>query len=142
MLGLPSTSKTASSPKDTSECSQPSPSFQQLSGIFPAQGSWREAMVAAVGTEQSLTPPSPSLPQTRLSQSQGLNASPRQQNRPNTLGSLALLFLHPSLTAPSHRLHSVAHAMHGYVGGREGEHVWPVPWGALAMEESSAPRAL
>lgn len=141
MLGLPSTSETASSPKDTSECSQPSPSFQQLSGIFSAQGSWREAMVAAVGTEQSLTPPS-SLPQTWLSQSQGLNASTRQQNRLNALGSLALLFPHPSLTASSHRLHSVARAMHGYVGGREGEHVWPVPWGALAVEESSAPRAL
>lgn len=55
MLGLPSTSKTASSLKDTSECSQPSPSFQQLSRFFSAQGSWQEAMGAAVGTEQSPT---------------------------------------------------------------------------------------
>lgn len=71
--------------------------------------------------------PLPSLPQTQLSQSQSLNVSTGHQDGPNTLGPLAVPFLHPTLAPSSHHPRSATCDMHGYVGGRKREHVWPVP---------------
>lgn len=135
----------ASSLRDTSECSQPSLSFQPLSGIVSAGNGSNsgDSTEPRLGHRHSWVLSHRLLvPFPQLSQSQGLNVSIGHQDRPNTLDPLAVHFPHSSLTPSSHCLHCVACDMFVYVGGTEREHIQKMPWRETLQGGELCPQSL